>query len=154
MRNLLSFLALIISLAGVGISVTREEIRCWVGLSSNACQSSGTLQSPGLTRNSSPNLRQETDSTEVNRELSSPTSPVKAIDKSTVETQDLSPVPETQPSPTAEKQDAAVAPTVAKESATPPVSSEEASQPIEVIPPPPESGQPLEVTPPPTTSTP
>lgn len=154
MRNLLSFLALIISLAGVGISLTREEIRCWVGLSSDACQSSGTLQSPGLTPQSSPTSRQETDSTEVKRESSPPASPVKAMDKPIVGTQDLSPVPETQPSPTAEKQDTAVAPTVAKESTAPPVPSQEASQPIEVIPPPSESGQPLEVTPPPTNSTP
>ena len=147
MRNLLSFLALIISLAGVGISLTREEIRCWVGLSSNACQSSRPLESPVL-RPQSPQLTP-----------SSPAAPVKAIDKPTEETsqptvgtQGLSPVSATKPSPIAETQDSEVAPTVAKEPESPPVSSEEASQPIEVIPPPP--SQPLEVTPPPTPSTP
>lgn len=150
MRNLLSFLALIISVAGLGISLTREEIRCWVGLPSNACQSSRPFQLPVVAPQSSPTLRQDTDSREVIRESSPPATAVKTIDKTT-EANSKPPestVPETKPSPAAEKQNSEVVPTVAKESAPTTTPSQEASQPIEVIPPPNESSQPIQVTPP------
>ena len=147
MRNLLSFLALIISLAGVGISLTREEIRCWVGLSANSCQSSRPFQSPVLDPQSAPTLRRETDGREIIRESSPPATAVKAIDKPTEST-----TPETKPSPAAETENSEVAPTVAKEPAPPTTPSQKASQPLEVIPPPAESSQPIEVTPPPATS--
>jgi hypothetical protein len=159
MRNLLSFFALIISLAGVGISLTREEIRCWVGLSSNACQSSLPLQPPVIRPQSPPTVRQETETRETNRESSPSAATVDTGDnrktnresppltatvdtenkpteenvQSTVGAPGLS-APETKPSPLTEPQNSEVAPTLAKESIPPTTSSEKASQPIEVIP--------------------
>lgn len=40
LKYVFSLTALMVSVAGVGISVAREEIRCYLGLSSEACDSS------------------------------------------------------------------------------------------------------------------
>lgn len=148
MRNAFSFLALILSLVGIGISLTREEIRCWVGLPSNTCQSS--LPAPQLSASPPPRLPV----------LPSPAAPspapVTAAPKAVKE--DSKPtaaaIPDDNPSQADGQRDSGVAPVGEKELAPTAAASQESSQPIEVIPPTAESSQPIEVIAPPASSNP
>lgn len=38
-RDMLAMTALIVSVTGIGVSLAREEVRCYLGLSSTACES-------------------------------------------------------------------------------------------------------------------
>lgn len=63
MRDLLTLVALIVSSAGVIVSLTREEVRCYLGLPSTACQTSSREASPSLPQHPQASPRLE------NREL-------------------------------------------------------------------------------------
>lgn len=165
MRDVLTVFAVIISMTGVVISLTREELRCWVGLPSTTCQSSRPETDP------SPNLNSPLPASREARRVQSP--PQVAIPSDSVlpatEAATTAPNPtRNKPAPASQdtpagSQTTEVAPPARGVSqaasqtlnSSPPSPSEpsQRSQPIEVIPPPSEAAnqvsQPLEVIPPP-----
>jgi hypothetical protein len=163
MRDVLTVFAVIISMTGVVISLTREELRCWAGLASTACQSSRPETAPSPNFNSP--LPASREAKRVQSPSQAPSDSVLPATEGATTAPKLTrnePAPASQDTPTG-SQPMEVAPPASGVSqaanqtpnSPPPSPSEQSqgSQPIEVIPPPSEAAnqvsQPLEVIPPP-----
>jgi hypothetical protein len=128
MRDLLTLVALIVSSAGVIVSLTREEVRCYLGLPSTACQTSSREASPRL-ENREP--EKVTDSPSLPTNLANPL-PSSEVDNQTSRSLQ---VPPTEPPAST----AVSVPSSQPESGSGSEETQTHSIPLEVIPPPSEA---------------
>ncbi|MBR8829842.1 MAG: hypothetical protein N5P05_001201 [Chroococcopsis gigantea SAG 12.99] len=130
MKNILTLLALLISVSGIGVSLAREEVRCLLGLESSC--SAGKLPEKEI----APAEKATNPQPETTKVKSTTYEPKKALKEETSQ-------PET-----VIKEDIPVSTKQEDKTNELKAIPEPNSQPLEVIPPP-DGGQPLEVTSPP-----
>ncbi|ACK72478.1 conserved hypothetical protein [Gloeothece citriformis PCC 7424] len=83
MKNLMTVVALMISVTGVGVSLAREEVRCYLGLSSSACHSTPESLSSPQKANSTPSSQTESSSQPQETEEKPPIKLPSAIEEIT-----------------------------------------------------------------------
>jgi hypothetical protein len=143
MKNVLPILALMLSVSGIAVSLGREEVRCYIGLTSAACpQETAPETKPDTTEkvqdSLSPSSSENTRNIEPSPSVSpQPSEPSPVLEQTTPTSQSTTAQEEkTETSPALETKDQKKTPTSeVPPDVTPSPESSPQSVPLEVIPP-------------------